>query len=295
MATCPEGHENRDGQRFCGECGTAIRTESEREPEGSKARFIVTEDIELPGGAGILRRAKIIEADHHDPPPSPGWYTKPDGEPGQRYWDGTKWTEFTEPSKSPPSEPRTQSSMSPWKVIGIVGAVIFLWVGGCSVVIALRSHRDTERSRTNPSATSETIAAPLPSHTIALQPSAAPTTTAPTALTTTLLGLTMPPGSIPITASWCRSCDYPHEEWESGIGEAGTVAWLRAQLPIGSSLEGVPWCVEDDTVPGVPMWMWVGGPGSSEIFVGLQPGSDVRPGHAEVTIEKRSDAFGCFR
>ena len=64
MATCPSGHKNPDNQRFCGECGAAIPPVSESKPNAGEATFsAVTEDVELPGRAGILRRAKFIEAD----------------------------------------------------------------------------------------------------------------------------------------------------------------------------------------------------------------------------------------
>src|SRR4051794_36448068 len=35
------------------------------------------------------------------PPPLPGWYPDPSGEPGMRYWDGT-WTDQRAPSLVPP-------------------------------------------------------------------------------------------------------------------------------------------------------------------------------------------------
>jgi hypothetical protein len=30
--------------------------------------------------------------------PAAGWYADPDGQPIQRYWDGTAWTEHTRPA-----------------------------------------------------------------------------------------------------------------------------------------------------------------------------------------------------
>jgi len=33
----------------------------------------------------------------------PGWYPEPDGTEGQRWWDGTRWTEYATPLAAPPS------------------------------------------------------------------------------------------------------------------------------------------------------------------------------------------------
>jgi hypothetical protein len=39
-------------------------------------------------------------------PPTPaGWYPDPDGSAGQRYWDGSAWTEHRAPAAPPPPEP----------------------------------------------------------------------------------------------------------------------------------------------------------------------------------------------
>jgi hypothetical protein len=35
-------------------------------------------------------------------PPPPGWYPDPSGAPGQRYWDGRTWTQWS----NPPSQQR---------------------------------------------------------------------------------------------------------------------------------------------------------------------------------------------
>jgi hypothetical protein len=115
---------------------------------------------------------------------------------------------------------------------------------------------------------------------------------------TTLLGLTMPPGSRPMpqtpASGWCATgCNYPHEEWISGTGVHNTVSVIRPQLPIGRPLNGVPWCTEDDTAPTMPMWMWEGKPGTSEIEVGVTDGDG--KGYGDLTIEMHSagDVPGC--
>lgn len=35
----------------------------------------------------------------------PGWYPEPDGTEGQRWWDGSRWTEYATPLAAPPYEP----------------------------------------------------------------------------------------------------------------------------------------------------------------------------------------------
>src|SRR6476620_4302306 len=41
-------------------------------------------------------------------PPTPaGWYPDPDGSGGQRYWDGSAWTEHRSPATPEPTAPTT--------------------------------------------------------------------------------------------------------------------------------------------------------------------------------------------
>ncbi|GAS97209.1 uncharacterized protein RMCC_4175 [Mycolicibacterium canariasense] len=53
-------------------------------------------------------------------PPTPaGWYPDPDGTGGQRYWDGTAWTEHQAPAQQPPAPapepaPPAQEPSSSW-------------------------------------------------------------------------------------------------------------------------------------------------------------------------------------
>lgn len=39
-----------------------------------------------------------------------GWYGDPNGQPVQRYWDGSRWTEHTAPQQSAPSAPQYQQA-----------------------------------------------------------------------------------------------------------------------------------------------------------------------------------------
>lgn len=152
MAACPSGHRNGDDQRFCGECGAPIRTASEPKAEASKAGFVITEDIELPGRAGILRRAKIIKADDQAPPTSP---------PG--------------PPKPTPRVPKNLSSRSLWKSAAITGMAILATFAGCEAYLAVSERHDAQRASlgklTSPQP--ETVAAPTLSA-IPAQPSVMP-------------------------------------------------------------------------------------------------------------------------
>lgn len=49
-------------------------------------------------------------------PPTPaGWYPDPDGTGGQRYWDGTAWTEHQAPTQQPPAPaPPAEEPTSSW-------------------------------------------------------------------------------------------------------------------------------------------------------------------------------------
>jgi hypothetical protein len=119
------------------------------------------------------------------PSPPPGWYPNPSGEPGQRYWDGTKWTivnvpatptvgpyrrpgwyadpsgeagqrywngrEWTGGVKSPVKGPVRSGSSQ--KALAIIGAV-FLMGGGCvAVVTASDNKHNPPRTATTPAVT----------------------------------------------------------------------------------------------------------------------------------------------
>ena len=103
------------------------------------------------------------------PQPPPGWYPDPSGGPGQRYWDGTKWTDVNVPPSTPPIGPRNaRRSTSPLKVLLIIGAVIFGLVGGCTACVAAIGHNSstsTNSTSTPPSAaTHSQTAAPTTTH-----------------------------------------------------------------------------------------------------------------------------------
>ncbi len=96
------------------------------------------------------RQQKPLQRDPPPPKPSPGWYPNPSGQPGQRYWDGSKW--------------RRPISIS--KALLIVGGVVFALVGGCAVLAALLSNHDSQ-----PSSSPSTAAAAPANAVVTVEPS----------------------------------------------------------------------------------------------------------------------------
>jgi hypothetical protein len=82
----------------------------------------------------------------------PGWYPDPEGGPGQRYFDGTIWTEHraadqqAQPQYVYMSAP-TKKPVWPW-VLGAIFLVIFLGVAGCVAFVGgVASNIDKETKR----------------------------------------------------------------------------------------------------------------------------------------------------
>jgi hypothetical protein len=49
-------------------------------------------------------------------PPPPGWYADPGGSGGQRWWDGTRWTEHVHRAVgAPPAAPAAPTAANPVK------------------------------------------------------------------------------------------------------------------------------------------------------------------------------------
>jgi hypothetical protein len=80
------------------------------------------------------------------PLPPPGWYPDPSGTPGQRYFDGTNWTEH----RAATFAPKQQSTAGRAALI-IVAAVVLLF-GGCVALVAISSNNAPDNS-TSTSAT----------------------------------------------------------------------------------------------------------------------------------------------
>jgi ABC-type dipeptide/oligopeptide/nickel transport system permease component len=63
----------------------------------------------------------ILSSADITPPPPPGWYTNPTG-PGQRYWDGQKWTDsYSQPT---PVDTRVENAASGTPGLVIVGYIL---------------------------------------------------------------------------------------------------------------------------------------------------------------------------
>jgi hypothetical protein len=58
--------------------------------------------------AGRPRHQERAMSDPNQPSTPPGWY--PDGQGGQRWWDGNQWTEHTQPPQGGPAAPAAPSS-----------------------------------------------------------------------------------------------------------------------------------------------------------------------------------------
>ena len=103
--------------------------------------------------------------------------------------------------------------------------------------------------------------------------------------------MTLPAGSTPSGGNPVPGI----EIWKVPLEIADVVAYLRPQLPIGRSYDGLPWCAEDVT-PKMELtsWFW----GTPQDFLGFNVGRNylkigVRGPGGEVTITRRPDPFGC--
>jgi hypothetical protein len=72
------------------------------------------------------------------PSPPPGWYPDPSGAPGQRYFDGARWTEHR--SFTP------QKSHAGKTALWVTLAVVVLFFGGCATLIAIGANMDDSSS-----------------------------------------------------------------------------------------------------------------------------------------------------
>lgn len=63
----------------------------------------------------------------------PGWYPDPSGTPGQRYFDGTSWTEHRTAASPQPAKSKAWL----W-VLVLVPVLLF---GGCATLLALGPRR----------------------------------------------------------------------------------------------------------------------------------------------------------
>lgn len=86
----------------------------------------------------------------------PGWYPDPSGAPGQRYFDGSQWTDQRSTGATPP-----KTSKKRWILFGGLLAVVVFFVG-CGAMLAAggsEENEDSERSAatTLPSPTDQAV------------------------------------------------------------------------------------------------------------------------------------------
>ncbi|MGB3351250.1 MAG: DUF4352 domain-containing protein [Mycobacterium sp.] len=75
----------------------------------------------------------------------PGWYPDPSGAPGQRYFDGSQWTDRAAAHESP------KKSNKRWIILGGVLAVL-VFFGGCGAILIADDTKEDEDSQ-RPAAT----------------------------------------------------------------------------------------------------------------------------------------------
>ena len=69
----------------------------------------------------------------HGPTPPPGWYQDPEGQ-GQRWWDGTHWTDRVA-GRAPAPPPPPRYSGAGWKIGLVVLGLLIAAVAGCGLLI----------------------------------------------------------------------------------------------------------------------------------------------------------------
>jgi hypothetical protein len=58
-----------------------------------------------------------------------GWYPEPDGTDGQRWWDGTRWTEYSTPLAAPPYVPYDAGNAGAARVpAGTPTSTVWVWL-----------------------------------------------------------------------------------------------------------------------------------------------------------------------
>lgn len=226
------------------------------------------------------------------PSPLPGWYPNPSGEPGQRYWDGDKWTIVNVPATPPADAPlspatappkpaqakQSKPQEAPRKValrqLVYVAAGVVAFVAVMLTVLIANSGGGSDHTKSSTTSSSKPIAAPPQTTTLA-----PPTSTTTTAPATAYPRNGRCEGNItPKKDGICRVSD-------GGFFSTGLMAgWIRsAGARAGSSS-----C----------MWERLSGPDAGDINMIIEGGGviDANTGQTEVHIEKTDYAFwskGC--
>jgi hypothetical protein len=157
-----------------------------------------------------------------------------------------------------------------------LAAALVLLTSGCATVGTESDEPTAARSTTSP-----TPAAPAP-------PLSAPATGPPRSQ---LIDVQLPVGSTPSGGDSVPDIEIWHVPLE--VPEA--VAYLRPQLPINGSLNGVPWCEEStNSKTDLTTWSWASATEWIVVGVGRNyPKVGVRGPGSEVSITRSQDMEGC--
>jgi Protein of unknown function (DUF2510) len=186
----------------------------------------------------------------------PGWYPDPTGGPGQRYYDGSRWTEH---SNTDPVQPRSGIPNWVWAAVAV----------GLSLIVAIVV-----------AVVVFTSGPPMPSDSDASSTasSAAPARSA-----------LMPELQLPQGAT---KRDYASQEvFDVSQPFAETVDELRPQLPIGRAYDGLAWCAETDTGDESTTWSW----GDESDYLTVWVSSSPQNPGSTVQIAREPRAAGCRR
>jgi len=212
-------------------------------------------------------------------PLPPGWYPDASGAPGKRYFDGRDWTVYL---ADPPDAPRAPIAQWPsrrkipiWCWIAIVVMLLVI-----VAIVGIRLASSGKQQGISPSTTSSPVAAP-------------PSTPSPSATPphSKLVHMTLPVGSTPTGDQTVPGL----EMWHVPLRVPDTVAKLRAQLPIKSPYERLPWCAESTVLSAdITRWSW----GTAQDLLRIEVGpfyptiGGARGPGSQVTITRQPDLHG---
>ena len=187
----------------------------------------------------------------------PGWYPDPNGQPGLRYYDGSRWTDQTGPAAGhpTPAQPRRGAPTWVWAAAAVGVAVVVAIVVGVIVV------------KSGP---------PMPDDSATTSPPARP------ARSTLIPELQLPEGT--------TKRDYQSQEvFDVEQPFAETVDAVRSQLPIGRVYDGLAWCAESDAGDESTTWSW----GDERDYLSVWVSSSPQNPGSTVQIERAPRPAGC--
>ncbi|MDG4667997.1 DUF4352 domain-containing protein [Mycobacterium sp. 236(2023)] len=84
-----------------------------------------------------------------------GWYPDPSGNGGQRYFNGTEWTEYRRAPGAPPPKKSNTGKVLLFSLLGVV-----LFFGGCGTLLVIGSSGDSKKDREMSSSTPSSYGVP---------------------------------------------------------------------------------------------------------------------------------------